>query len=391
MRILYLAFVETDISNACVIHTREIVENLSALGHEVTVVLPRPLKTQIWKNIDHRWVRFWGFDRPRKYIFFLMSAWRIFWMHRKRPYDLLYLRETQHTPLLLLLLRLTKLPLFVEVNGWLLDDLHLKGATKKHISSAKVRQQKLFHAATGILVSTTGNADRLASFYGVQKGRIRVQELGCNTTLFKAGDQERSRALLDLPANAKLILFAGSFHHHHDLKILIESFSLVLKQHPESYLILLGTGAQFETIQREVDELRLDGHVILPGVRPYEEIPIWHRAVDIAILPLTAKKVEQQNGCFSLKLWEYMASGLPVIATDFSHTPSAKLLDGKVLIVPPEDIVTMTTAIMRLLKDTSLCCLLSAAGRSYVLEHRSWRHAARETIDFIVIRLQAQP
>jgi glycosyltransferase involved in cell wall biosynthesis len=390
MRIFYLAFVETDISNACVIHTREIVENLSALGHDVTVVLPRPLKKQIWENVDHKWVRFWGFGLPRKYIFFLESVSRIFWMHRRQPYDLLYLRETEHTPLLLPFLRLMKLPLFVEVNGWLLDDLHLKGATAGRISSAKTHQQLLFQTATGILVSTSGNADRLASHYGIEKSRIHVQELGCNTILFKPGNQEKARTFLDLPSRAKLILFAGSFHHHHDLKILLESFSLVLKQYPETYLILLGTGAQFKAIQRKVEELRLNSHVMLPGVRPYEEMSIWYRAVDIAVLPLTAKKIEQQNGCLSLKLWEYMASGLPVIATDFTHTPSAKLLDDKVLVVPPEETVTMTTAILSLLKDPSLCRQLSAAARSYVLEHRSWRHAAKETIDFILLRLQGE-
>jgi glycosyltransferase involved in cell wall biosynthesis len=348
------------------------------------------MKKQKWENVDHKWIRFWGFDLPRKYIFFLQSVSRIFWTHRRQPYDLLYLRETEHTPLLLPLLRLTKLPLFVEVNGWLLDDLHLKGATADRISSAKAHQQLLLQTATGILVSTTGNADRLSSFYGIEKSRIHVQELGCNTILFNPGDQKNSRTLLGLPSHAKLILFAGSFHHHHDLEILIKSFSLVLKQYPETYLILLGTGAQFETIQRKIEELRLNSHVVLPGVRPYEEMSIWHRAADIAILPLTAKKIEQQNGCFSLKLWEYMASGLPVIATDFSHTSSAKLLDDKVVIVPPEETDTMATAILRLLREPSLCRQLSAAGRSYVLEHRTWRHAARETIDFIMLRLQTE-
>ena len=311
MRIIYFAFVETDISNACLIHTRELAENTATLGHDVTVVLPRPLKPQTWQNVEHIWIRFWGFDRPRRYAFFLESVLRIFWTHYQRPHDLFYLRETEYTPFLLPLLRFTKLPLFVEVNGWLLDDLHLKGADANRIATARAHQQLLFQTATGILVSTTGNADRLASSYGIPSVRIHVQELGGNTVLFKPGDRKKSRAQLDLPLNAKLILFAGSFHHHHDLELLVESFSFVLEQYPESYLILLGTGAQFESIKRRVEMLRLNNNVMMPGVRPYEEMPIWHRAADIAILPLTAKKVEQQNGCLSLKLWEYMASGLP--------------------------------------------------------------------------------
>ena len=42
MRIAYLALIEIDVANASLVHTREIAEGLAALGHEVTVILPRP-------------------------------------------------------------------------------------------------------------------------------------------------------------------------------------------------------------------------------------------------------------------------------------------------------------------------------------------------------------
>lgn len=390
MRIVYLALVETDISNACAIHTREIVENLSVLGHELTIVLPRPLKIKTWKNVEHQWVRFWGFDPPRRWTFFGESVLRIFLTHRQRRYDLLYLRETEHTPLLMPFLRLTKIPLFVEVNGWLLDDLHQKGADPLRIAEARVRQQLLFKAATGIIVSTAGNAVRLANFYGISKKRICVQELGCNTVLFRPGDREKSRRILDLPLNGKLILFAGSFHHHHDLETLLQAFACVRDRHPESFLILLGTGPQFKSIQRKIERQRLSDHVILPGVRPYEEMPVWFQAADIAVLPLKSENIRQRNGCITLKLWEYMAAGLPVVATDFPDTTSAKFLRDRALVVPPEDERAIRLAILRLLENPTLCGKFSVFARNYVLKHRSWNQAARETADFIMDRLRVE-
>jgi glycosyltransferase involved in cell wall biosynthesis len=296
----------------------------------------------------------------------------------------------ERNPVLLVLQRMMQVPLFVEVNGWLLDDLYLLGAGDTRLAAVSAHQEKLFQTAKGIMVSTTGNAKKIADLYKIPHNQIYVQELGANINQFKPGDPAKARKQLKLPLNDPLILFAGSFHLHHDLDTLVEAFDLLLQEYSESQLALLGTGAQFEVIQRKINELSLNDRTILPGACPYEEMPMWFQAADIAILPLTAKKIEQQNGCFSLKLWEYMASGLPVIATDFTNTPSAKLLDDKVLVVPPEETVIMTNAILRLLKEPSLCRQLSAAARSYVLEHRSWRHAAKETIDFIVLRLQGK-
>ena len=66
MRIVYLAFIETDISNACLIHAREIAEQMASLGHQVTVVMPKPLHSQSWNKVKHVWIKYWGFDRPRE-------------------------------------------------------------------------------------------------------------------------------------------------------------------------------------------------------------------------------------------------------------------------------------------------------------------------------------
>src|SRR5437870_12098921 len=118
MRIAYLALVEIDVANACLVHTREITEGLAALGHEVTVMLPRPLRLQAWRGVRHVWVRWWGFDRPRQWAFFVESAWRLWRLHRRRRFDLLYVRVMGRPPFLRGLVRWLRLSLFSEVIGW---------------------------------------------------------------------------------------------------------------------------------------------------------------------------------------------------------------------------------------------------------------------------------
>jgi glycosyltransferase involved in cell wall biosynthesis len=389
MRIAYLALVEIDVANACLVHTREIAEQLAALGHEVTVILPRPLRLQAWRGVRHVWVRWWGFDRRRQWAFFVESAWRLWRLHRRRRFDLLYVREMARHPFLSRLVRWLRLPLFVEVNGWLLDDLRLLGVSRAEMRAVERCQRSVFRTATGILASATGNADKLVAHYGVPEHRVQVQELGTNTMHFTPGNSRRARADLGLPLDGPIILFAGSFNPHHDLGTLVQAFAQVAAHGAETTrLLLVGHGHQWEAIRRSVASSGITDRVIMTGFRPYEQIPLYFQASDLGIVPLTAAKIRAQNGAVASKLWDFMAAGLPVVVTDFPSTSSGALLAGTAYVVPPEDAGAMAHAFRDLLGNADERARLAEAGLRYVRQHRTWRQAAGETADFIAKRLK---
>jgi len=389
MRIAYLGLVEIDVANACLVHTREIAEGLAALGHEVTVILPRPVRMQAWQGVHHVWVCWWGFDRREQWAFFVESAWRLWRLRRRQRFDLLYVREMVRHPFLPGLVRLLRLPLFVEVNGWLLDDLRLLGASRRELRAAEQCQRNLFGAAVGILASASGNAENVVTYYSIPKERVHVQELGTNTAHFTPGDRRRVRADLGLPLDGQIILFAGSFHPHHDLSTLVNAFAqLVAEGFETAWLLLVGHGHQWEAIRRSLASSGITSRVITAGFRPYEKIPSYFQAADIGVVPLTAAKIRQQNGAVASKLWDYMAAGLPVVVTDFPYTPSASLLADKAYVVPPEDPKAMARAFADLLGDVDKRGRLGEAGLNYVRQHRTWRQAAAETADFVAKRLK---
>ncbi len=387
MRIAYVAFVEIDVANACLIHTREISEQWALLGHDVTVILPRPLRKQTWSGVRHAWVRWWGFDRPRQLTFFLESVWRLFRLHRAHPFDVLYVREFLRHPSLPRLLHRLELPYFVEVNGWVLDDLRLLGASHREIRAVQRGQQKLLAAATGLVVSTAGNAEKITRCYGIPSERILVQELGTNVEHYTPGDRQRARQATGLPVDGLIILFAGSFHPHHDLPTLIDAFARLVVPGTPVTLVLVGQGSQWQPIRSRVVALGLASHVSMLEARPYEDMPAYFQAADIGVLPLTGSKIRQQNGALAAKLWDYMAAGLPVLVTDYPDTPSAALLGDKVYRVPPEDPQAMEAGLRALMENDDLRRRLSAAGLDYVRKQRTWRHAAEETIRFMQRRM----
>jgi hypothetical protein len=228
MRIAYLSLIEVDKANACLVHTREIAEQMAELGHEVTLFLPKPLRLQKWTHVNQVWINLWGFGGLRETLFHLESAFRFFLSHLERRFDFLYMREMNNHGLIPYLCKWFHLPLFIEVNGWFLDDLKLKNVSSRKILQTKERQRLLFHKAKGIVASTFGVAEKISEIYEVDKQKIFVQQLGSNPAVFKPGDKKKSREILGLPAHAEIFLFAGSFSQNHDLSLLLSAFSLYL-------------------------------------------------------------------------------------------------------------------------------------------------------------------
>jgi glycosyltransferase involved in cell wall biosynthesis len=77
----------------------------------------------------------------------------------------------------------------------------------------------------------------------------------------------------------------------------------------------------------DVSALRARKNVVLAGRRPYAELPGWCRSFDAAILPFKVNDLTVAAN--PLKLREYLAAGLPVIATDLPEARSlAAIADG---------------------------------------------------------------
>lgn len=121
------------------------------------------------------------------------------------------------------------------------------------------------------------------------------------------------------------------------------NFDLILylaRSRPQWTFLLIGYAAG------ELGELRSCPNVVLPGPQPYETLPSWARAFDVAIIPyLLTQQVKFAN---PLKLREYLATGKPVVSVT---TPETARFAGLVQLADtPEDYLA---AIERALRDDS--------------------------------------
>ncbi len=112
-----------------------------------------------------------------------------------------------------------------------------------------------------------------------------------------------------------VIGYAGSFWHTEGVPVLLKAFGNLVKRYENTRLMLVGGGktADSDNISLFVDELALKEKVSLIPPQPYELIPRYLSACDIACSPKI--DCEENRAANPAKIYEYMSMGLPVVVS----------------------------------------------------------------------------
>jgi glycosyltransferase involved in cell wall biosynthesis len=91
--------------------------------------------------------------------------------------------------------------------------------------------------------------------------------------------------------------------------------------------------------------------ILFLGFVPYEKIAHIQAAADVLVLPNTGKDAVSQKFTSPLKLFTYMASGKPIVASDL---PSIRevLDDQACYFVTPDDVQALAQGVEHVLRDT---------------------------------------
>lgn len=119
------------------------------------------------------------------------------------------------------------------------------------------------------------------------------------------------------PVPRPIFGFFGLLHHWIDLALIAE----VARMRPLYSFVLLGE------CKTDVSELATLDNVVLLGRRAYEDLPAYCSAFDGAMLPF--RRTEMTASINPIKMYEYLAAGLPVVST---RLPEAQRFAGAIRI-----------------------------------------------------------
>jgi glycosyltransferase involved in cell wall biosynthesis len=128
---------------------------------------------------------------------------------------------------------------------------------------------------------------------------------------------------------APVILYAGTLEPYQGIDLLLDAMVSVVSACPQALLVIVGgQREQVDALRRARDACGLSRHVRLIGTVPSPLVPACLQAADILVSP------RQRGSNTPLKIFSYLRSGRPIVATDIpSHT---QVLDDRSgILVPP--------------------------------------------------------
>jgi glycosyltransferase involved in cell wall biosynthesis len=113
-----------------------------------------------------------------------------------------------------------------------------------------------------------------------------------------------------------VLFFMGWLYNFSGLKEVVIELAKIKEERPNIKLLVVGHGDAFEGLKKIIDDFDLHCQVILAGRQPYDKIPEFIASSNICLLP--SYNNETMKNIVPIKLYEYMALGKPVIATNLS-------------------------------------------------------------------------
>lgn len=364
-------------------HIRGFVGALKEQGHEITLLTSVPVKNcalDIPIRIIPPPAFIDGFAgdtstrefRALKHVFYNSSIESVLQeLVAKDPPDLVYERYSPFSAAGALFCRKQKLPHILEVNAPLADQG--KRYRKQALQDASEFLEKTAFSQAGLLVTLTEELKEWLIAEGAPEKKVRVRPSGVDPQLFsQEGPSYKSRF------GTKIVLgFVGSLKQWHDIDLLAKLFRK-LSQDPRYHLLVIGDGPMRGVVEALAADL--PNQVTLTGAIEQEEVPLYLRAVDIALAPYP----EMELFYFSpLKVYEYMAMGKAVVATKIGQLKTL-VKDGKCgRLVSLGDDEGWVKAISELADNPELRRKLGESAAQEIQRNHSWKKRAEEFTEIL--------
>ena len=240
----------------------------------------------------------------------------------------------------------------------------------------------------GIIATNEWKREQCRSLFGVPYEKIIVAPNGFDPALFEIREsRDELRKKLGLSRDAIIIMYTGHLYDWKGAHVLLETakqFPIPNSQFPILFVFVGGVGKELEDFRNKAGGLK---NVLVLGHKPPMDIPRYLKTADILVLPNSRASKDARFAVYSqkdtspIKLFEYMASGIPIVASDL---PSVReVLSGRnAELVSPDSPKEFRDGIARLLCDKNRAEQIAAQAYTDSLKF-TWNKRAERIIVFI--------
>ncbi len=263
--------------------------------------------------------------------------------------------------------------------GTLLYEMHDFPGSSISVFRLCLRRIPLF------LIHNSWKAHEAERLFGIQKDAICIRSNPADVEAFDiAMSKEEARNRLNLPVDAYTVVYTGHLFNWKGVYTALEAAAL----RPNYFFVFVGGSPHDVTLFKKKAAEHAAGNLLNKNVRvvghkPHQEMPLWQKAADVLILPNTGKEKISTHYTSPMKLFEYMASKRPIIA---SRIPSVlEIVDDTqaFLIEPdaPEAMAKMLDTVAHSASAERRDTIIAQAFER--VQHNTWINRAEEIKHFI--------
>jgi glycosyltransferase involved in cell wall biosynthesis len=309
-------------------------------------------------------------------VYNVVVAWRIWrYLSAHKDVGLIYERYSLYMCAAVFLARWRKIPIILEVNDSAAVD-RVRPLFFKSIAMAIERW--VFRKADGLVFVSSVFRDRLQKAHGWIAPAI-VSPNAANISQFSFTPAQRAQARAQYKLDGAVVCgYLGAFVPWHGVDQFVYHVADKLAQAPHLKLLLVGDGAKFAEVEAFVRSRGLQDQVVLTGRVPHDQVPGLLAAMDMAILPSAGDYTSP------VKLFEFMACGVPPIAPDYQPIQEVLQPGRTGWLFKAGDLDSAVDMVLRHSQDTEALREVGRHARQYITDHRQWRHNVVQLVDFLM-------
>jgi glycosyltransferase involved in cell wall biosynthesis len=280
------------------------------------------------------------------------------------------------------------IPLILEFNSsdvwqmkhWYKQSSPLKTLLARTVNSIKlpvvsyIEEYNLRNAFLIVVVSSSLKENLIKK--GIHSEKILVNPNGVDPQKYSPeikGDEIKKKYKLE---HYQVVGFIGTFREWHGVTQMAESINLFFQLNPEKKetvkFLLIGDGRLMPSVKELIYKGGYSDNVIFAGLVPQDQGPKYMGACDILLSPHIKNPDGTKFFGSPTKLFEYMAMGKPIIASNLDQIGDILKHKKTAYLVTPGNIEQLANAIRLLFEDNELREEIGKNARIEILEKYIW-------------------
>lgn len=253
-----------------------------------------------------------------------------------------------------------------------------------HVFGKRARYFALARRARGIITISQELKKQFVA-EGFSKDHLLVSPSGVDLSTFSIDiPQEQARRELSLSLDSKIIAYTGNFTTMGEDKGISDILKALVQLPGILFVAAGGSDKDIARYASEAAHLGVSAQALFAGFQSQKMLALYQRAADMLLMPYP-DTIHYRSNMSPVKMFEYMASGRPIIATELP-TIGEVLNEKNAIMIPPGSPTSLAQGIKTLLENPDRGRALAEEAKETVKKY-TWTERTKAILHTIETRM----